>query len=470
MNKVKKTKWGNLCLFLVILVSTFFIINIIQRINPEINRPDRTTAKFVMEVDPTINDVYQIFYSFSGDSFSEDKSVIQSVTQENKGSLEFDIPVLAESLRIDFGRTIRDVKIKKMYMVYKKAEYSFSISDSSQIFSNYNDIDKCYYDQKAKYLHIVTNSNDPFVYLSNVPQVIQKILSDPINKIYDQIWNVIYSILIAIFTVLSIRIFFIRRKIVAYFLTFSRYTDLTKELIKRDIKIKYRRSVLGLLWTLINPLLTMFIITLVFSTIFRFDIKNFPAYFLTGQIIFGFFSEATSMSMQAVLQNSLLIKKVYIPKYIFPLSRTLSSFVNLLFSLAAVVIVLAATHVKVTWTILLLPLPLIYILVFSLGIGMFLSTYVVFFRDLTYIYGIFLTIVSYLTPIFYPLSIIPDKFRFMVFCNPLYYFVEEFRSIVLYGNLPNFKLNIICIAMCVVSMLLGMYTFQKNQDKFILYM
>jgi ABC-2 type transport system permease protein len=433
------------------------------------NSLEKKTVKFVMEVDPTINDVYQVFYSFSGDKFSEDRSVIQSVTQENKGNLEFSIPALTEKLRIDFGSTIRDVKIKKMDMVYKKAEHNFSISDSTKILTSYNNIDKCYYDQKDQYLHIVANSNDPFAYLLNVPQVIKNIITDPINKIYDQIWNVIYSILIAIFIFLSIRILSIRKRIVAYVLTFLKYTDLTKELIKRDIKVKYRRSVLGLLWTLINPLLTMFIITLVFSTIFRFDIKNFPAYFLTGQIIFGFFSEATSMSMQAVLQNSLLIKKVYIPKYIFPLSRTLSSFVNLLFSLAAVVIVLAVTHVKVTWTILLLPLPLIYILFFSLGVGMFLSTYVVFFRDLTYIYGIFLTIISYLTPIFYPISIIPNKFQFMVFCNPLYYFVEEFRCIALYGDLPNFKLNMICIAMCVISMLLGMYTFHKNQDKFILY-
>jgi len=470
VNKVTKTRLGNLGLFLLILVGIFCIVNSIQRINPQMSSMDKKTAKFVLEVDPTINDVYQIFYSFSGDTFSEDKSFIQSATAENKGSLEFDIPVLAQNLRIDFGSKIRDVKIKKMYMTYKKSEYDFSISDSKEIFFNYNNIDKCYYDQKDQYLYIVTNGNDPFAYLKNVPQVIQKIISDPINKIYDQIWNAIYSILIAIFIFLMIRVFLIRKRIVAYFLTFLRYTDLTKELIKRDIKVKYRRSVLGLLWTLINPLLTMFIITLVFSTIFRFDIKNFPAYFLTGQIIFGFFSEATSMSMQAVLQNSLLIKKVYIPKYIFPLSRTLSSFVNLLFSLVAVVIVLAVTHVKVTWTILLLPLPLIYILFFSLGVGMFLSTYVVFFRDLTYIYGIFLTIVSYLTPIFYPLSIIPEKFQFMVFSNPLYYFVEEFRSIALYGNLPNFKLNIMCIVMCIVSMLIGIYTFHRNQDKFILYM
>lgn len=250
---------------------------------------------------------------------------------------------------------------------------------------------------------------------------------------------------------------------------FTKYKWLLYELVIRDIKVKYKRSVLGLLWSLLNPLFMMIVITIVFSNIFRFDIKNFPIYLLAGQIIFGFMSESTSMAMNSIISSGQLIKKVYIPKYIFPLSTVLSSFVNLLFSLIAVLIVMVVTHVKVTFILLLFPVSLIYILIFSIGLGLILATYAVFFRDIVHLYGVFITAWNYFTPLFYPISIIPKKYLILIKLNPMYYYIEHFREIVLYARVPSLKLNLICIASSMIVLVLGLIVFYKNQNKFILY-
>ena len=145
----------------------------------------------------------------------------------------------------------------------------------------------------------------------------------------------------------------------AYFEKFYKYRHLLKELVSRDIKIKYRRSVLGVAWSVLNPLLMMLVITAVFSTIFKFQVENFPVYYLTGSLIFGFVTEATNNSMTSIIDNAPLIKKVYIPKYIFPLEKVSFAFVNALYSLIAVFIIMIILRVQVSWTIIMLPIPLI---------------------------------------------------------------------------------------------------------------
>ena len=167
---------------------------------------------------------------------------------------------------------------------------------------------------------------------------------------------------------------------------FLQYKPLLKELVSRDLKVKYRRSFLGYVWSLLNPLLMMCVMTLVFSYMFRFDIPNYPLYLITGQTLWSFFNESTNMSMYSVLQNGALIKKVYIPKFIFPISRVLSSFVTMSFSLAAILIVMVFTKAPFCWTILLFPIPLFFLLLFAMGIGMVLSALSVYFRDITHLY------------------------------------------------------------------------------------
>lgn len=254
-----------------------------------------------------------------------------------------------------------------------------------------------------------------------------------------------------------------------YFHNFYKYRGLLWELVLRDIKVKYKRSVLGFLWSLLNPLLMMVVIYIVFSNLFRFDIENFPIYLLTGQIFFNFFAEATSMAMVAIMSNGSLIRKVYIPKYIFPMSKVLSSFVNLLFALLAIVIMIFITKVRISWTIIFFPLSLLYLLCFAMGIGLILSAYAVFFRDLIHLYGILLTAWTYLTPIFYPISIIPEKYQALIKVNPMYYYIEYFRQIILYSQVPSLYLNLICLFISIFTLLLGLYAFYRNQNRFILY-
>lgn len=253
-----------------------------------------------------------------------------------------------------------------------------------------------------------------------------------------------------------------------YIKNFMKYRNLLKELVMRDIKIKYRRSVLGLAWSLLNPLLMMIVISIVFSQLFRFKIPNYPIYLITGQIMFTFISESTNMAMASITGNASLIKKVYIPKYIFPVAKTLSSFVNLLFSLIAVVIVILVTQVKITWTILLFPIPLLAVLAFAMGIGLILSAYSVFFRDIVHLYGVFLMVWNYMTPIFYPESLI-EKHKILLIANPLYHIIKYFREIILYGTVPSLGLTTACVGTPLAFLLLGMYLFYRKQDKFILY-
>lgn len=248
-----------------------------------------------------------------------------------------------------------------------------------------------------------------------------------------------------------------------------KYQWLLKELISRDLKIKYRRSVLGYLWSILNPLLLMGVLTIVFSTMFRFDIPNYPVYLLAGQLLFGFYSESTNMAMSSILNGASLIKKVYLPKYIFPISRVLSSFTTMFFSLAALVIVMAVTGAEYHITAILLPIPLIYILIFSIGMSLLLSAMVVFFRDIQYLYGVLLTALNYLTPIFYPVSLLPQWLQELMVLNPLYNFIEVFRKIMLYGQWPTFEEHLICLAFSFGALILGAYVFNKKQKDFILY-
>ena len=251
--------------------------------------------------------------------------------------------------------------------------------------------------------------------------------------------------------------------------TFWRYKWLLYELVLRDLKIKYRSSVLGYLWSLLNPLMMMTVLTIVFSTLFRFDIPNYPVYLLSGQLIYSFFSEATNMSMSSIINSASLIKKVYIPKYIFPVSRVLSSFVTLLLSLLAMVIVMVVTQVNFTWVILFLPIPLIYILVFSIGMGLLLSVLAVYFRDVIHLYSVLLSAWMYLTPIMYPINMVPDYVKRFIFWNPMYYFVEIFRQIVLYGEWPSLEMHLICLGFALLALVTGLFVFYKNQKNFILH-
>jgi len=209
--------------------------------------------------------------------------------------------------------------------------------------------------------------------------------------------------------------------------------------------------------------------TIVFSSIFRFDVQNYPVYLLSGQLIFTLFSEITNTCMFSVLASAPLMKKVNTPKYIFPLSKAISALINFFFSTIALLIVMFATGSPIYSTILLVPLPVLYIFVFSLGIGLILAAAIVYFRDMSYLYGVLITAVTYITPLFYPISIIPDHFKWLISINPLYHFVECFRTVAIYGGVPSLWQNLVCILLALVSLISGIIIFYRQQDRFILY-
>ncbi len=248
------------------------------------------------------------------------------------------------------------------------------------------------------------------------------------------------------------------------------YRWLLSQLVLRDLNIKYKRSYLGYLWSLLNPLIMMIVISIVFSFIFRFSIENFPIYLLCGQIPFTFFAESTGMAMQSISQSSGLINKVSLPIIIIPLSKVLSSFVNLLFSLISILIVIIATNTKIYWTILLFPIPVIYLFLISLGVGLLMSVLGTYFKDMLYLYTIFTQILMYFTPIFYPIEAVPERVQFFIKFNPIYHLVDYFRCLILYGKLPSFRDNVVCIAFVVLSMAVGVYVFKKSESKFLLHM
>lgn len=252
--------------------------------------------------------------------------------------------------------------------------------------------------------------------------------------------------------------------------TFFHYTDLIKELVSRDLKLKYRRSVLGYVWSILNPLLIMIIMTIVFSHMFNRNIENYAVYLLIGRTIFEFVNTSTSQAMMSIRGNYALIKKVYIPKYVFPLAKVTSNMVDCVLSLGALLIVMIFTKTPFSPYLLLFPFIILQVYVFSCGLSFFLSQSVVFFRDMQYIYKAFTTAWMYLTPIFYPIEQLPEQLRtLVVYVNPLYSYVTQFRVLVLDRALPETWMICSGCIWAVVMMIFGMITFKRSQDRFILY-
>ncbi len=252
--------------------------------------------------------------------------------------------------------------------------------------------------------------------------------------------------------------------------TFFHYTDLIKELVSRDLKLKYRRSFLGYLWSILNPLMIMIIMTMVFSRMFNRNIENYAVYLLIGRTLFDFVMNATSQAMVSIRTNYALIKKVYIPKYVFPLAKVTSGMVDCVFSLGALLIVMIFTRTPLSPYFLLFPLVILQVYIFSCGLGFFLAQGVVFFRDLQYIYKAVTTAWMYLTPIFYPVEQLPESLQWLVIhINPLYSYVTQFRTLVLDRSFPEPWLVVSGCVWAVVMMIFGIITFKRSQDKFILY-
>ena len=261
-----------------------------------------------------------------------------------------------------------------------------------------------------------------------------------------------------------------KNKIVQYIDELWNYKDLLKLLVSRDIKLKYRRSFLGYLWSVLNPLMIMIIMTIVFSTMFSRNIENFPVYLFCGQLLFNYMNNSTHQAIFSITSNAALLKKTYVPKFIFTVSKITSGMVDLVFSLGALVIVMVATRARFTWYILLFPLVIVQLYMFCVGLGLFLAQANVFFKDSQFIYNAVTTAWMYLTPIFYPLEALPEwLIWFVKHLNPMYFYVGQFRDLVYAGTMPGPVITIAGWSAAIIMLAIGLWSFSKSEDNFILY-
>ncbi|SCY96665.1 ABC-2 type transport system permease protein/lipopolysaccharide transport system permease protein [Paenibacillus polysaccharolyticus] len=259
-------------------------------------------------------------------------------------------------------------------------------------------------------------------------------------------------------------------KYLSYYTNFKKYNYLLILLTQNHISKKYRGSVLGIFWSLLNPLLQMIVLTLIFSSFFGNQISNFPLYMISARLVFEFFSTATNGTMKSIVDSSDLIKKVYIPKYLITSSKVLAEFIIFLISLIDLLIVIFITGADININFIYVPLYLLLLFIFTTGVSLVLSTITIFFRDIEHLYSVFVMTLMYFSAIFYPAEIVPEKYRFILEMNPLYQFISGFRQIVYYGQPIELYNLLYCIVAGIVSLSIGLFVFEKNQHKFILHL
>ena len=251
----------------------------------------------------------------------------------------------------------------------------------------------------------------------------------------------------------------------------KKYSFLLQQLVSRDFKVKYKRSALGVIWSLLYPLLTMAVMAIVFSNVFKMSTPgvSYLAYLLSGLVMFNYFSEASNLAMSSVVANFGLLNKIYIPKYIFPLSKCLFVGINFLLSLIPLYIVLLVTGTGINIYHVFLPYVFLCLFMFTLGVGLALAAISVFLRDMFYIYGIVIMLWTYLTPLMYDINMISSRLQPFLKLNPLYHYVNFARQIILYGKIPTPFTWIVCLLSSIFFLIVGVIIFRKTQDKFIYY-
>lgn len=259
---------------------------------------------------------------------------------------------------------------------------------------------------------------------------------------------------------------------------FEKDKFILKQLVTKDFKIKYRRSVLGVAWSVLNPLLMMVVMSIVFSTIFgqsrngSITPEMYPLYLIVGNITFSVMSESTNQALMSIIWASSLLKKVRVHRWVFPVQKVLFSLVNFAFSLVAVALVMLWFHVLPTWHLILLPVCLLLLMCFCMGLGMMLSALAVFFRDVMHLWTVVITAWMYLTPIFWTTDYISQMahwIQVLVVVNPMYNYLQFMRDIFLFNTVPSALTFGLCVIWAVVALAVGYTVFHKTEHKFILY-
>jgi ABC-type polysaccharide/polyol phosphate export permease len=244
---------------------------------------------------------------------------------------------------------------------------------------------------------------------------------------------------------------------------------LLESLVLREIRVRYRRSVLGVVWTLLNPLMMMIIFTVVFSTLFAGSLQHFPVYFLTAFLSWQFFARATSEAMTALVRSAALFKRIAVPKYIFIVAVVCTDLINFLLALIPLAGLIILIGQPIRPTVLFLPISIVVLTAFTIGVSFFIATITVFFDDMTQFYAVVLQAGMYISAIFYPIDIVPQKFRILIALNPMYYCIQMVRLPIYNGQIPDALTLIAAVLSAVVALAVGGYVFARYSDRFIYY-
>jgi ABC-type polysaccharide/polyol phosphate export permease len=248
-----------------------------------------------------------------------------------------------------------------------------------------------------------------------------------------------------------------------------KYGFMLESLVVREIRVRYRRSVLGIFWTLLNPILMMIIFSVVFSTLFQRQLVHFPVYFLSAHLAWGFFASTSTQAMSSMLRSAVLYKRVSIPKYVFVLAAVFAGLINFLLALIPLAGLILLLRHQVTMAIFFVPLALIVLVTFTVGVSFIVATVAVFFDDITQFYSVILQALMYLTAIFYPIDIVPGKYRILIELNPMYHIVQMIRIPIYYGTLPPALTIAAGVLSAVTVLVVGVFIFTRLSDRFVYY-
>lgn len=251
--------------------------------------------------------------------------------------------------------------------------------------------------------------------------------------------------------------------------TLKKHQFLLEELVKRDFITKYKGTVLGMAWSVLNPLLTLLIMRVVFSHFFGGSIEHYTTYLFCGNIIFSFFNESTSQGMLALRVNAPIFTKVNVPKYIFILSRTSQTFINFLLTLAVFFVLCLFDGITFSWKFVALIYPVFMLVAFTLGVGLVLSALHVFFRDIQYLWTVFLQLLTYVSAIFYSIDTFPQMIQNLFLANPVYLFIRYFRKVVIDGTIPSVGFHLLMAFDALLFLAIGAWIYKKYNHEFLYY-
>ena len=244
---------------------------------------------------------------------------------------------------------------------------------------------------------------------------------------------------------------------------------LFEELVKRDFAKKYKRTILGMAWSIISPLMNLLIMWLVFSHLLGSSIEHYAIYLFSGQLVFSYFTDATNLGMTSLVYNSNIFTKVNVPKYLFLFSQNVSSLINFGLTLLIFFVFVAFDRIPFTWRFLLLLYPIAFQIVFNLGVGLILSALFVFFRDMQYLWGIMTQLLMWLSAIFYTIDSYSPEVQNLFLLNPIYLFIRYYRKIVIDGTIPTIQFHVMIAVYAFIAFGVGAWMYKRNNHEFLYY-